>query len=450
MPAPDALPRLRRWDEGPHSLFLRPDTGAWAVVEGSGAQILELSLQGVDPDGVADSLVSRYGIDRARAESDVSAYLAQLRAIGFLDPPTSSRLSPTSSRLQALALHVTSRCPLACRHCYASPAAPAGREPSPEFLVSVVEQARALGADSFKLTGGDPLSRPDVLDTLAAATGDTQVTVLTSGVAPHAELRDLIAGRGWRLQISLDGPDAATHDWYRGAGAYARVARNLDALAEDGLTRRVILSVCLSRANCQRMEEVLQRALAWGVAGVLMVRVSRQGRAAQHWPSLELSPAEWADTYSRLADLHSRYADRLGLTGFAADYLLGCLKHPATRGCRLGESAMVDLDGRLYPCIMMGQPQHCLGDLHRERLEDCLAPERVAKLQWGCSARLAPEGVCGACDWRMICRGACPGWPMTQQGTLQATDDLCELRRRLFPRLILQLARKSAVEAGSP
>jgi radical SAM protein with 4Fe4S-binding SPASM domain len=307
-----------------------------------------------------------------------------------------------------------------------------------------------LGADSFKLTGGDPLARPEALGALASVTDDAEVTVLTSGVAPYPELRDLIADRGWHLQISLDGPDAATHDWYRGTGAHARVTRNLDALARDGLARSVILSVCVSRVNCQRIEAILQQALAWGVGGVLLVRVSRQGHAVEHWPLLELSPSEWAGTYPRLVELHSRYLGRLRMTGFVADYVLGCLKHPATRGCRLGQSAMVDLDGRLYPCIMMGQPEHCLGDLRREALADCLAPERIAGLQANCNARLAPEGVCGACEWRMACRGACPGWPMTQRGTLQATDELCELRCQLFPRFILQLARRGRAEAGLP
>jgi len=157
-----------------------------------------------------------------------------------------------------------------------------------------------------------------------------------------------------------------------------------------------------------------------------------------------MSPEEWAETYARLAELHGRYADRLRMTGLLADYVLGCLRHPESRGCRLGQSAMLDLDGRVYPCIMMGQPEHCLGDLREERLADCLAPERIAKLQSACDARLAETGVCGSCDWRMVCRGACPGWPATQQGTLEATDDLCEVRCELFPKLLLQLALRSA------
>ena len=450
MRAPDAWPELRRWDDGPHSLFLRPDTGAWVVVEGAGAGILELAQRGLSPEGITQALVARYEVDRAQAESDVAAYLSQLRALGLPGPSPSSPVPPASPVPQALALHVTSRCSLACRHCYASPAAAAGPEPSPEFLVSVTEQARGLGIDSFKLTGGDPLDRPEVLGALAPAADGAEVTVLTSAVGPYAELRRLVVDYGWRLQISLDGPDAATHDWYRGEGAHARVVRNLGALAEDGLTKRVTLSVCLSRVNCRRVEEILQQALVWGVGGVLLVRVSRQGQAVANWPLLELPPGEWAEVYARLADLHARYAGRLRMTGFVADYVLGCLKHPATRGCRLGESVMVDLDGRVYPCIMMGQREHCLGDLRREALADCLAPERIAALQSACDGRLAAEAVCGACDWRMVCRGACPGWPMTQQGTMEATDDLCELRRRLFPQLILQLARGRTAEASPP
>jgi radical SAM protein with 4Fe4S-binding SPASM domain len=413
-------------------------------VEGAAAEIVELSDRGLPADEVADHLGSTYGIGHARAAEDVAASLAGIRASGVLQGE--AREAPTIAQgLRALALHVTARCPLRCRHCAIGPAEPV--EPPLALLVLAVEQARSLGTRAFHLTGGEPLERPEALAALEEPTRGAEVTVLTSAVAGYDALRREVLDRGWRLQISLDGPDAATHDAYRGPGAFGRTAASLDALAREGFGRRVALSVCLSRLNVARVEGIVERALRWGVARVHLVRVSRQGRAAEAWEDLDLSQAEWLEAYERLADIHARYAGKLRLTGFLADYLLGCLAQPASRGCRLGETAMVDLDGRVYACIMLGQPERSLGDLRHTPLAECLSPERIGALQGQCEARLSPGGVCAGCDWRAICRGACPGWSAVLEGTLEGTDGLCDLRRRLFPRLLFRLAE---ARAGAP
>ena len=431
--------RFLRWDDGARSLFLCPETGAWVVVEGTGPEVIELHAGGCSQDQIARHLAAKHDVELTRAQSDVATYLAQLESAGFLSPKRPRRDVDVSPK--ALALHVTSRCSLRCRHCYGSAVADEQEEPSLGLLVSAVEQARALGADSFTLTGGEPLQRPEAIGVLEDPTRGAEVTVLTNAMAPYGELRRLATVLGWRLQISIDGPDAKTHDWYRGPGAHAQVTSNLDALARDGLGPQVTLSVCISRVNRDGIEGIIHRAMAWGVSGLHLVRISPQGRAKEHWSDLRLSPEEWGETYGWLADLHARYGRGIRLTGFVADYVLGCLRHPSTAGCRLGQSAMVGLDGRVYPCIMMGQPEHCLGDLQLEPLSQCLSPDRIQPLQERCDQRTGDTGVCGACEWRMVCRGACPGWSVVQDGTLDATDDLCELRRELFPRLILELTQ---------
>jgi len=434
-PAPSARPFVR-WDRSNRSLFLRPATGAWVVVEGVGAEIIE-QCDGVrTPEDIARSIAALYAVDPEVARRDVLAYLDRLEAIGFCREPAKMGSDPI---FEGLSLHVTARCELDCRHCYASPAAAGKADPPLKQLVSVVEQARALGAETFKLTGGDPLLRPEALEAIAQPATGSSVTVLTNGLAPAEAMARLITEKGWELQISLDGAHAETHDWYRGPGTYARLVANLEALAAQGLTRRVTLSVCLSRANRREIESLVRQAIEWGVRRVHLARISRHGRAAEYWDELTMSPQEWAQTYRDLARIHGQYHERIQLTGFLADYLLSCLAHPATRGCAPGEQVMVDLDGRLYPCIMMGTREMCLGDLGTTSLAECLQGTHLAEIRARCKARLTDEAVCGSCDWRAICRGACPGWPLIQEETLHRTDDLCEVRRELFVELLFEL-----------
>jgi radical SAM protein with 4Fe4S-binding SPASM domain len=179
---------------------------------------------------------------------------------------------------------------------------------------------------------------------------------------------------------------------------------------------------------------------------VHVARISRHGRALEHWEALGMAPEEWAATYRELADVQRRYRDRLRLTGVVADYVEGCLAHRESRGCRPGQQMMVDLDGGVYPCIMMGTPEMRLGSLREGPLAACLA--RVAEVRHRCEQRLSDEAVCGACDWRMVCQGACPGWPLVQEGTLLRTDELCDLRRELFVDAAFAFAQGDGGEAA--
>jgi len=439
-PAPSAEPFVR-WDRSHRSLLLHATTGAWVVVAGVGADIIELCDGVRSPDDIALAVGQTYAVAPGTASEDVMRYLAELRTAGFFREPDER----ASVSLEGLALHVTGRCSLCCRHCYASPADPAA-EPPLELLVSAVRQARELGAGSLKLTGGDPLMRPQALAALADPAAGCEVTVLTNGLADCGDLAALITERDWQLQVSLDGANPETHERYRGPGTYARVTANLQGLARRGLSGSVTLSVCLSRINRAEMEGIVRQALEWGIPRVHVTRISKHGRALEHWDELGMTPKEWVETYRELADVHRRHRDRLRLTGVVADYVQGCLARPESRGCRPGQRVMVDLDGGVYPCIMLGTPEMRLGYLQEESLAACLA--RVAEVQQRCQRRLTDEAVCGACEWRMVCQGACPGWPLVQDGTLLRTDELCGLRRELFVHSAFEFARRREEEAA--
>jgi len=436
-PIPSVRPFIRR-DNGKRSLFVRPDTGAWVVVEGVGAEVIEFCDGTQDVHAIAGSIAERYDVDPRLVQADVGRYVADLRRARFFRETAVE--PPQGSDLEGLALHVTTHCPLSCRHCYASPAADGRQDPPLDLLVSAIEQSRALGARVIKATGGDPLARPEALEALHGAADGAQVTILTSGIAPVHQLRALLVDRQWALQISLDGADAQTHDWYRGAGAHQQLTQNLDALSADSLLGNVTLCACLSSINRDQIDSIVQQAIDWGVGGVHLARVSRHGRAEEYWSELDLTPAEWTQTYLRVADVYQRHRRHIRLTGFLIDNLLSCVAHPDIRGCVPGRHVMMDLDGLIYPCVMMGKPESCLGDLRKETLADILTGDRLLTVRQACHGRLTDPNVCGACDWRMICRGACPGWPLVQNGTLNRTDDLCDVRRQLFPEILFELA----------
>jgi radical SAM protein len=113
----------------------------------------------------------------------------------------------------------TQACDLACVHCRAC-AQPARNplELSTDEAKRLINEVAALETPVFVLTGGDPLKRPDVYDLVECATSEKVRISLTPSATPLLT-REAIAElkrRGLaRLAISLDGPDAVTHDNFR-------------------------------------------------------------------------------------------------------------------------------------------------------------------------------------------------------------------------------------------
>ncbi|MBW2277692.1 MAG: radical SAM protein, partial [Deltaproteobacteria bacterium] len=128
---------------------------------------------------------------------------------------TADELEPLHCQLE-----VTYRCTLACRHCYVPPGA---ADPASELTVNeigaLLDQLAELGTLFLLLTGGEPFARPD-LEVIFDAARDRRfaVSLLTSGAGADREVLQRMAARGVdSLQVSLYGPDAATHDRITGA-----------------------------------------------------------------------------------------------------------------------------------------------------------------------------------------------------------------------------------------
>lgn len=67
-------------------IILDLDDGDFFVARGTSPRIWELLVGGTTVDAIADQLVERYGIARAQAEADITAFVDDLITRGFLEP----------------------------------------------------------------------------------------------------------------------------------------------------------------------------------------------------------------------------------------------------------------------------------------------------------------------------------------------------------------------------
>ena len=154
---------------------------------------------------------------------------------------------------------VTQACRLACLHCRAS--AQPHRDP---LELTTAEGYRLLetiaGFDNplMVFTGGDPLERPDLFELIEKSVKlglRTTVTPSATALLTPDSLRRFQDAGVARVAISLDGPDAASHDGFRKVpGSFDRTISALEEAQRIGLPTQVNTTV--TRHNRARLTEI--------------------------------------------------------------------------------------------------------------------------------------------------------------------------------------------------
>ena len=146
-----------------------------------------------------------------------------------------------SQRLRELWFHTGTACNLACPFCLE------GSKPGDDRLQlltladvkPLLDEALALGVESFSFTGGEPFVARDIHRILAYAAQQRPCLVLTNGTAPLRQRLEQIAplaqaANPIRFRISIDYPNAERHEAGRGEGTFEESFTTMKALHELG------------------------------------------------------------------------------------------------------------------------------------------------------------------------------------------------------------------------
>ncbi len=142
---------------------------------------------------------------------------------------------------------ITNRCNLRCKGCYAQ----AIRGDAPDGLSAgelrnVVAQADALGISFFVVAGGEPLTRPELLD-ITAEFPHIIFLVFTNGLLLDQGMIARLARQPNTVPVlSIEGNQAETDD-RRGKGVHERLERKMAELKAAGIF--FALSFTVTRSN---------------------------------------------------------------------------------------------------------------------------------------------------------------------------------------------------------
>ena len=318
--------------------------------------------------------------------------------------------------LRVLAWEVTRRCPMACHHCRgASRNDPYAGELSTEECLRVIGSLEALkstasmaphahahgaGGPLIIFTGGEPMYRED-LETLvhaASEKGFPCVLAPCGRFATEERLAALKAAGIRALSLSVDGPDAATHDAFRGVeGAFGMALRAMAAARAVGLPFQV--NHTLTRGGLGHLRAMRDFALAQGATRLdvfFLVPVGRGSGISEQC----LDDAETLRALNEVLDLDAEGALPIHVTcePRVLSVAASRAEPPKSRlnGCMAGSGFLfLSHVGDLRPCGFYGLPLGNVRDFGCDLPAALAASSAYARLHGGpvCLARAAARGM---------------------------------------------------------
>ncbi|MBV9655670.1 MAG: pyrroloquinoline quinone biosynthesis protein PqqE, partial [Acetobacteraceae bacterium] len=320
---------------------------------------------------------------------------------------------------------LTHRCPLACPYC-SNPLALDRREDelAAADWARVFAEGAALGILQVHLSGGEPMSRRDVV-AIAASAHDAGLytNLITSGIGvPPDRLAQLRAAGLDHVQVSIQDTDPVVADRIAGyAGAHGRKRAIARAVVDAGLA--LTINAVVHRANIERLADMVAFAAEIGAGRVEVAHAQYYGWAMRNRAALMPTRAQVDRAMPLLEALRAEYDGKLVIDAVVPDYYARFPK--ACMGGWGRRSLNVTPSGRVLPCHaaetipgleFWSVRDHALADIW----ERSPAFEAFRGTAW-------MQEPCRSCARRETDFGGCRCQAMMLAGDAAATDPACSL-----------------------
>lgn len=169
--------------------------------------------------------------------------------------------------LRLLFWETTTACNLACVHCRRLDVSQhlSREDLTTQDAGAMIRSLPETGRPIVVFSGGEPLMRADLFDLAGLASGlGLPIALATNGTLMDDTIARRIVEVGFRrVSMSFDGPDAATHDRFRGIdGALESTLRGFRTLRSLGMSMQINTTV--TRHNYAKLDQMYQLALDLG------------------------------------------------------------------------------------------------------------------------------------------------------------------------------------------
>lgn len=315
-------------------------------------------------------------------------------------------------RIEYLRVSVTDRCNMRCRYCM--PAEGVSFRPREEVLryeeiLRVVRKMAELGVRRFRLTGGEPLVRRDLVSLvggIARVPGLEDLALTTNGVLLADLAADLKAAGLRRVNVSLDSLRPEVFARITRLGEWKRVWRGIWTALEMGLSPVKLNVVLLKGFNASEIPDFARLTLRHPLHVRFIELMPRGGGGKDHAGEFlpvgearalceQAGPLEPAPDAAGVGPASSfRFPGAKGTVGF-----IGAL---TCNFCRQCNRMRLGADGTLRPCL-----DNSVGVGLREVLR-AGGPDEELESRIREAVRCKPEGHTmkigsGKMEWEPMC-----------------------------------------------
>lgn len=213
-----------------------------------------------------------------------------------------------------VALDITNRCNMRCKHCFNLSGSLDRAELTDDEVLALADELLLLKPYSFCFCGGEPLLRFDVLleVTRRLVSNNITVSMVSNGWLMTKEKAEALREAGMaQVQISIDGPDAASHEALRGVpGSWEQACAAVRVLVKVGFPMRPI-SCCPSKYNADFIDEVIDMVIHLGGTQLRVQPLMLLGRAVEHEEELVPSREQYRKIAGRLLAAKGRVPIRI-------------------------------------------------------------------------------------------------------------------------------------------
>jgi SynChlorMet cassette radical SAM/SPASM protein ScmF len=353
--------------------------------------------------------------------------------------------------LRSIYFYLTHECNQRCPHCWIDPRREGGFQsarPTLDQYLRLIDAAVPLGLDYVKLTGGEPLLRPEVRPLIEhAAAAGVYTNIETNAMLVTPEHADFFRRHRVQVSVSLDGATPEVHDRRRGLpGAFERTWKALQLLTESDVSLMVV--VAASRSNLDQIPKILELLRGLKRRAPLNLKINPivpMGRARKMGRNGEtLTPAELLDLASWVTDdlVPAYRKHRIGvvlqleLAFFSIESLARGDARAGVGHCGFLNLISVLADGSLSFCgVGYAAPELTMGNI-REEYDLAEIWERHPTLT-GVRRKVYHEleGVCRSCLFHPICLGGCRAIALATGSSIAASPLWCQslYESGLFP-----------------
>ena len=336
----------------------------------------------------------------------------------------------------SLDIDITTHCNLRCSYCsHFSSDGDVDKDLSFDEWSKFFNECNSIGIMKICLGGGEPFFRKDIRRIIEEIVKNKmRFSVLSNGGLIDKDLAEFLKNtrRCDGVQVSIDGPDAASHDKFRGNGAFKKALNGLQNLLKNQLSATV--RVTLNKFNYQRFQETAKLLLEdLKLPSFTTNSVCYFGLCRENNDSMAMNASEFSEAMLIIQEAQKKYpnqidaqagpqacakawrdiekavnGDEIAMQETRCGFLGSC-------GC-VWNSMAVRADGIMVPCSQL--PQMELGRINHDGLRDVwLNSPIMSEMRKRIDIKLSEFDSCRDCKYMEFCRGGCPAAAYTMFGS---------------------------------